>query len=187
MSQIDALLIIYETIKIRVELYVLLDAGAANFFVHCGRDVLVSTSLGMEIHRNIRKNKGLMKRIIVVILLITSLLYSQATEVSVKYSNNNIEWLTLPPLDLDKAVVNPRTGKRELWVTIELPEEMSVDQLYLTANEDIKLISYSHIVPIAGVVKPPEGCVGIIFGIMVLVIAGVIVYYLLKQCKRISK
>ena len=85
--------------------------------------------------------------------------------------NVNGQWITqeLSPELLSTAVLNQRTGLRELTLEIDLP---SFPTAYRTSGEML------------GEIIQPQLVAECIVAVLVLIVGGIIIYYLLKVCKK---
>jgi hypothetical protein len=108
----------------------------------------------------------------------------------VAYSTDLQTWHDFPTVDLSTARANPVTGQLEIFVEIDLPYEPVMEtMMFFKSISDTMTLQYLNL-PI-----PPNKPVdfqaavvscnaGIIIGILIVVVGSIIIYYIIKACKR---
>jgi hypothetical protein len=119
---------------------------------------------------------------------------SPTPKVYVAYTNGlNKPWTDLPQVDLSAAKYNPSTGLKEITVVVDLPyNPMMKSQLFFKSSSTNLTIQYIHSTLTNNTNSSHNssptviiGCVGIVLAILVIVIAGVVIYYLIQTCEEL--
>ena len=118
--------------------------------------------------------------------------YPETYSAFVQRSDNLTDWTTIAGIDLSTAVLNPYTGNREIHITIEVDEtETGARMFHAYATGELPpptIASYtvcSNSVPAAGLTTPIKCNGAVIIAVLVLVVAGIVIYVLIKTCKKL--
>ena len=108
-------------------------------------------------------------------------------KVIVSYTLNLQDWTDIVNIDLSAVVYNPATGRNE--IVVEIPYTNSVEKAMFFKSSATNMSFYYFNVPISSDIILPAlvvpQCNPIIIGVLVLVVAGIVIYVLVKTCKKL--
>lgn len=119
----------------------------------------------------------------------TTCFASEDNTIRVDYATDLHSWVDLADIDLTQAKYNPDTGKQEIHLEVEVPEGANAG-FFRAANCEMTFhylnIPFDNFSIDSGIIVQalPYCGAGLIIGLLVLIIGAIIVYLLIKTCKR---
>lgn len=150
-----------------------------SFFVAALCALLLFVSHRLDVAREIIKK---LVGVITLAAFLSAASPSRAATCAIAYSTDYKAWPVEITVDLSTAVVNPTTGVKEIHVDWQIADVG--DMAFFKSSATNMTFQYIG-AAIPSNTQVVEACAGVIIGVLVLVVAGIVIYVLVKTCKKL--